>query len=443
MQQAKTALSPPVLGQEAFTAEGKYGSAEDTLAKYGHLIGHSGIVEVLERTYSDPCDLVHVYVARLRAVLGNSQRTGWKGLRAACVGKGITDRQARASALGEAVERYSGIFRGDEVRIVASYRELNEKAIHPNASMNFSARQYREREKWNRTESEYNWVPQPFDEEREIEWTPAWSLTEAQVKYVATAACYFGYPFSAVHDFCRPDSNGNAAGASLQESIVRGFLELVERDSVALWWYNRVPRPRVELASFPEPYFQSLAELHRILGREIYVLDISADFPIPAFAAVSKAEKGRGALLLGFGAHLEPRIAIVKALTEMDQSLGEAISGTRPRYFLGELLEDTFLAPNPAAPVKTYADYADRHCTDLQEDLRNCVELARARGLETLVLDQTRADAGMRALKVIVPGMRSCWARFGPGRLYDVPVAMGWQPAALREEDLNPCHLIV
>ncbi len=438
----ESALAPVALAKN--TADRGYSLRlpENTLREYANLIGTSGIVEELERSCRDPCDLVHVYVARPRATLGINQRDIWKTLRAPCVGKGMTDAQARASALGEAVERYSGVFRGDEVRIKTSYGELISEAIHPNACMNFSARQYREREEWNRREAEHNWVPEPFDEDRQTEWTPVWSLTEERWKYVATAYCYFGYPFSAENDFCRPDSNGNAAGANLEEAILHGFLEVVERDSVALWWYNRARRPRVELSSFAEPYFEALAELYRVLGREMHVLDISADLAIPAFAAVSRGEKDTGDLLLGFGAHLEPRIAIAKALTEMNQFLAEVIADESPRFFVGELFEDTFLASDRSA-VRTGGDYTHLESEDLREALRTCVELARKRGLEALVLDQTRADARMRAVKVIVPGMRPWWARFGPGRLYDVPVEIGWQAARLCEEQLNPCHLTV
>lgn len=440
-----TVPSPLRLGkrEKTFSVDGGYRSRlpEDTLQQYAHLIGHSGIVEELECGYRDPCDLVHVYVARLRADLQGSQHRVWKGLRAPCVGKGTTEAQARVSALGEAVERYSAIFRGDEVRINASYRELSSEAIRPNACMNFSACQYREREQWNQREIEFNWVPQPFDEERRIAWTPLWSLTEERFKYAAAQFCYFGYPFSAEHDFCRPDSNGNAAGASLEEAILQGFLEVVERDSVALWWYNRARRPRVELASFGAPYFEALGELYRILGREMHVLDITADLSIPAFAAVSSAMKDD--LLLGFGTHLDARIAIARALAEMNQSLAGAIAGETPPLFVGDMLEYAFLAPEGSAAVKTREDYSPYHGADLREDLKSCVELARGRGLETLVLDQTRAEAGMRAVKVIVPGMRPWWARFAPGRLYDVPVEIGWQSARLSEEQLNSCHLAV
>ena len=122
MQKPKKAPSPLVLEkrEKIFTAEAGYRSRlpEDVLREYAHLIGRSGIIEELERAYRDPCDLVHVYVARLRTDFEGSERRLRKKLRAPCAGKGMTEAQAQASALGEAVERYSAIFRGDEVRTV-------------------------------------------------------------------------------------------------------------------------------------------------------------------------------------------------------------------------------------------------------------------------------------------------------------------------------------
>ena len=46
-------------------------------------------------------------------------------------------------------------------------------------------------------------------------------------------------------------------------------------------------------------------------------------------------------------------------------------------------------------------------------------------------------DVGLPVARVVVPGLRHFWARFGPGRLYDVPVALGWRAAPLLEEQLN------
>ncbi|MDI9637686.1 YcaO-like family protein [Geitlerinema splendidum] len=61
--------------------------------------------------------------------------------------------------------------------------------------------------------------------------------------------------------------------------------------------------------------------------------------------------------------------------------------------------------------------------------------------MEMLVLDQTRPDIGLRVVKVIIPGMRHFWKRLAPGRLYEVPVQLGWLEKAIAEEMLNPVPL--
>jgi oxazoline/thiazoline synthase len=46
-------------------------------------------------------------------------------------------------------------------------------------------------------------------------------------------------------------------------------------------------------------------------------------------------------------------------------------------------------------------------------------------------------------VKVIVPGLRHFWARFGPGRLYTVPVAMGRLRDPIPEDALNPVPMFL
>ena len=98
----------------------------------------------------------------------------------------------------------------------------------------------------------------PLDPDAEIDWTPVWSLTRGEPRYLPTAFCYFNAPQPDGEPFCIGDSNGNAAGNTLEEAVLQGFLELVERDAVALWWYNRVQRPGVDLDSFDDPYLDRL-----------------------------------------------------------------------------------------------------------------------------------------------------------------------------------------
>jgi ribosomal protein S12 methylthiotransferase accessory factor len=56
--------------------------------------------------------------------------------------------------------------------------------------------------------------------------------------------------------------------------------------------------------------------------------------------------------------------------------------------------------------------------------------------MDVLVLNQTRPDIGLPVVKVFVPGLRHFWSRFAPGRLYDVPMRMGY--SAKDEAALNP-----
>jgi ribosomal protein S12 methylthiotransferase accessory factor len=285
-----------------------------------------------------------------------------------------------------------------------------------------------------------------------------WSLTRQCHISVPTAFCYYHYPLPEEHHFCAGDSNGNAAGNTLEEAMVQGFLELVERDSVALWWYNRVSRPAVALNSFHEPYFQAIQQHYRTLGRELWVLDLTSDLSIPAFVAIS-SQAGAGSgdkILLGFGAHVDPTIGILRALTELNQSLPWAalldttsITSRDPHpsemqqwWHTATLAEQSYLLPDRSAAPKTPMDYVRDWSTDLRDDLEHCVELVAQHGMDMLVLDQTRPDVGLPVVKVIVPGLRHFWKRLGPGRLYAVPVRLGWLPQARREEEMNPIPMM-
>jgi ribosomal protein S12 methylthiotransferase accessory factor len=77
---------------------------------------------------------------------------------------------------------------------------------------------------------------------------------------------------------------------------------------------------------------------------------------------------------------------------------------------------------------------------DTREQVTACVNLVKRAGLDFLVLDQTRPDIEVPVVRVIVPGLRHFYRRFAPGRLYDVPVKLGWRKQPLSESELNPLH---
>ncbi len=408
----------------------------------------TGVVHDVRPLAADLGDLLHVGVARY----GDGGARGDvalldRELRQAS-GKGRTPAAARQSALGEAIERYSAVVQGDEPVVRSSLAELGDVAIAPNDLMQFSATQYAQRESGNRSAGRFQWVPRPFEPREPLDWTPIASLASAAIRYVPTALLYAGHRDAGQDGCCTWDSSGTAAGASWDEAVLRGVLELVERDSLAIWWYNRLPRPGVELDTVGDPWCARLVEHLRARGREIWALDLTTDLGVPCFAAASRRTgAGPDAIVFGFGADLDARIALQRALAELGQVLLHVTEARHTGRALDPALAawlsdatcatDAYVAPGSQPPSRLNT-FPCRASHDPADDVGTCVRLLARHGLEPFVLDQTRPDIGVPVAKVVVPGLRHFRARFAPGRLYTVPVAMGWLSGQHPESELNP-----
>jgi oxazoline/thiazoline synthase len=446
--------------RKTYTRDGGHRSftPEQTLERYSRYVSPiTGAVPLLERSGMNGDGVVHVYLSGHNAARGSRNLRGLRSdLRSSNAGKGATDVQAKAGALCEGLERYSGVFRGDEPRRKARLDDLGDAGIDPRTCTLFSEKQYREREAWNARGSRWDVVPAPFDPGVEMEWTPVWSLTRGEARWLPTAFCYFDYPQDHDQAVCWSCSNGNAAGNTREEAVLQGFLELVERDAVALWWYNRVRLPAVDLDGFDEPYLDEVRQFLRNHRRDCWVLDATTDLGIPVFVAATRRTDGAAEqILFGFGAHLDARLALLRAVTEMNQMLGHVLDARdeAPGAHLTDrgavewlrtatVANQPYLAPKEG-PARNAASYLPCRTDDIKDDVLACRALVEARGMEMLVLDQTRPEIGMPVVKVVVPGMRHFWPRFAPGRLYDVPVQRGWLPRPTDEGDLNPIPMFL
>jgi ribosomal protein S12 methylthiotransferase accessory factor len=363
------------------------------------------------------------------------------GLTGGSFGKGSTTEQAEASALMEAIERYSGIFQGDEIRMTRRFTDFpSGDAILPNDVQLFSDAQYRSPAD---EPDDAHPVPPPFDPLAKVEWSPVWSLRDQRFKFLPTSLLYFFYGGPAA---LPADTNGCAAGNTLEEAIVQGFLELVERDAYAIWWYNRLRRPEVDLGHFNDSYVRDLQTQLADTGRRLWVLDITSDLGVPTYVAILHwMQNGHENIEFGSGAHFDRRVALLRTLTELNQflSIGLMGGGTGEKSSLDgitplHLQEYPFLIPsgNPVVETDSPAKFGPLETTRQQVDA--CVDIARRAGLDFLVLDHTRPDVEVPVVRVIVPGLRHFYRRFAPGRLYDVPVKLGLRDQPMPESELTP-----
>jgi ribosomal protein S12 methylthiotransferase accessory factor len=401
-----------------------------TVARFRkHVSPLTGVVSRLERIEVDLPMNTNYFAHHNFSAPAQSVDQLRSGLSGGSFGKGSTAEQGEASALMEAIERYSGIFQGDEIR--TAVRRFTDfapgDALLPNDVQLFSETQFQNRHLQEPNDSHP--VPEPFDPSIRAEWSPVWSLRDKRFKYLPTGLLYFFY--GGFHT----DSNGCAAGNTREEAIVQGFLELVERDSYAIWWYNRLQRAEVDLKQFDDSYVRDLQTQFADAGRRLWVLDITSDLGIPTYVAIMHwMQNGHENIEFGSGAHFDRRIALLRSLTELDGASGEkpTLDGVRPLR-----LEDfPFLIPsdNPIVPPAPSLEVHD----NTRDQVNACVEIATRAGYDFLVLDQTRPDVEVPVARVLVPGLRHFYRRFAPGRLYDVPVKLGLLDRPRLESELTP-----
>jgi oxazoline/thiazoline synthase len=231
---------------------------------------------------------------------------------------------------------------------------------------------------------------------------------------------------------------------------VRAFLELVERDAAAIWWYNRIARPALDPSALKEPIVAAYRNWTRSRGRELALHDLTHDLRIPVVAAVSHDRDG-GSIALGFGADVSAAAAARHAVGELAQfeanlsliAARAARRGTRglapeARALLrwassARLRDHPYLAGQPTRPEPL---------TLARLTLGDCHALSRNHGLPFLAVELTRPGLDIPVCRVVVPGLRPLWARFAAGRLFDVPVRIGWRTATCPAESLNPVPLM-
>jgi oxazoline/thiazoline synthase len=269
-------------------------------------------------------------------------------------------------------------------------------------------------------------------------------MRDKSFKYVPTSLLYFFYRGPGQ---IYADSNGCAAGNTIEEAIVQGFLELVERDAYAIWWYNQLRRPQVDLGRFDDPYVRDLQTQLADTGRRLWVLDVTSDLGIPSFVAIMHwLHNSQENIEFGSGSHFDTRIALLRAMTELNQflSIGLMGGGTGEKSSLDgstplRLRDHPFLTPSDKPAIQP--DFRSKvGRLSSREQVAACVRLTKQKGLDFLVLNQTRPDIDVPVARVIVPGMRHFYRRFAPGRLYDVPIKLGLRDRPLLERELNPLH---
>jgi ribosomal protein S12 methylthiotransferase accessory factor len=224
-------------------------------------------------------------------------------------------------------------------------------------------------------------------------------------------------------DFARPgvapvaSSNGLASGTDLTEAIVSGLCEVIERDAQSRWLMlpatDRHQRA-IDPDSIDAPLGRRLMRVVRDAGLGIQLWSFGEDHDVAAIACALYELSPHPVLapVMGAGAHLEPLVALARAVTEAAQVRATLIAGAR----------DDLSAAAYAAPVARRLRFllesaahgpAPRHWSLLRTRSSGCL----ARDADTLLAGAERAGARhvacidlsdaaspIAVVKILVPG---------------------------------------
>jgi thioglycine synthase len=334
------------------------------------------------------------------------------GSKTSHTGKGISNTQALVSLMMEAIERYcsefrdeyvDGLVRGSYEGLRGAFHILNpQELILPDFS--------------------------DFHREAVLHWVWGFDLNARKEILVPASAVY--HPFSLDETgTVRTHTNGLASGNTLEEAIFHGMTEVIERDAWSIAKFNDEMNAALVVEDGSEHRFiLDLIRKFEDAAVEVTARDLTTDIGVPVIAAFSQDGVYPNLMPFdGFGAHLDPRVAMARALLELATTRAffiqkHGIGGLQenvPYYYSEADLEDPRFY---AHEWRRLGEMQSRYSTDILDDVHTLLNKLEMHGLkQTVVVDLTRPDVGIPVVRVIIPGMEVyCFDRERKGqRLFE------------------------
>ena len=317
-------------------------------------------------------------------------------------GKGISKDHAKASALMEGFERYSAEKRDDDETVVASISEISQKG------------EYIEPKSLN--------LPKKFEKENidslQIEWSIARDLITDKDHYIPTNAIFHPYNHdNTIQSLFKSNTNGLASGNNLEEAILHGMFEVIERDAWSIFELTHKNYSQINLDTIESDIVNDALSKFENEGIKIKLMDFTADIDIPTIAASADDTvlKDPGLLTLGMGTHLNPEVAALRALTEVAQSRATQIHGSREDTVRADFAREAgyermkrinkYYFKEESEQINL-GDIEDKSTDSITEDIDIVKNELIAHDIsKILYTDLTRPEIDVSVVRVVIPEM--------------------------------------
>lgn len=310
-------------------------------------------------------------------------------------GKGVTELQAQASAIMELIERFSAC--SYKYDLLHTYNAIKDTV--PDFKLFFPLLKH---------------VPDEADVMEELAdiplyWAPAYNLTRAQNTFVPEF-------YSDI-----VGTNGLAAGNSLEEAILQGICEIIERHVVSNIDLNKIRTPAIKLDSITHPLAIELINKYKNINMEIILEDFTLNMEIPTIGVIGYYKKGIDEYewrYIAAGTHTDPIKALFRALTELPQYIKNppvimskyirsAQEFIQSNFFdLGLITrgvlekKEAYYMEEPTHEIN-FEEIKNYSKPDIKDEIEMCVDILAKKGIEILVINKTNPLLNIPVVRIV------------------------------------------
>ena len=305
------------------------------------------------------------------------------------MGKGGTPQQSEASAVMELAERFSffSFCREQGNFFVDTYQNIRDQALPLEAIAKSVHDDSPDLEK---ALNLFSGLP--------LKWTWAYNLTRDESFLIP-----FNW-FFAINEY-----NGPSAGNCMEEAILQGISELVERHVSSIVSRNRLKVPMIDLDSAKDPLVQEMIGKYKRVGVKLYASDFSLDTGIPTVGVLAydpSTFPENSEIVWTAGTTPDPEKALSRALTEVAQLGGDF--NTKSNYVASGLPKfkdlaeaDYIIRSNRPCELSALPDLSS---DNMKTEVENCISALSSNGMDVMLIDVTHPKLGVPALYTIMPG---------------------------------------
>ena len=317
-------------------------------------------------------------------------------------GKGISKDHAKASAMMEGFERYSAERQDSDETIIATPNEIGRYGdyIDPK-SLN---------------------LPKDFEKKDisdiNLEWSKSKDIISGNEYYIPTNAIFHPYASdSHAESLFKSNTNGLASWNILDEAILHGMLEVIERDAWSIFELTHKNYAQIDIESIESELIIDIIDKFESEGIKIKLMDFTADIKIPTIAASADdtITKDAGLLTLGMGTHLDPEVAILRALTEVAQSRATQINGAREDTVRADFAREAgyermkrinkYYFKDEEEKI-SLSDIENKSTSSITKDIEIVENELTANDIEKILyVDLTRPEIDVSVVRVVIPEM--------------------------------------